>query len=172
MARSIMAACVVILAAGMLVPARAEAQSYEALKPLLVDLAGWEAEAAQGTSMDMEGAKMTTATREYKQGEKQITVTIVIGGAAAAAANAMATATPVQAETDKDKVSVQNLDGFQVTSNYDKQEKSGTILVILAQAKDGGAFMTFTYNGLNDGEAMKLAQKFDWKKMHAAATKK
>ena len=156
----------------LLAGASAWAQSYEALTPLLIDLPGWKAEAAQGASMDVQGAKMTTATRTYEQEGKQITAQMVIGGSAAAAADSMANTPAVQMENAEQKVSVKTANGFQVTSTFQKKEKSGAIMVVLARGKDSGGFFNFTYKGIADDEAMPLAQKFDWKKMQEAATGK
>jgi hypothetical protein len=144
------------------------AAGYEALTALLVDLPGWQAEKAQGTDMDMQGAKMTTATRAYKQGDKELTAVVMVGGQAAAAAAGMG-GTTMQMENDEQKVSMKDVAGFHVTSTFDKKQTSGTIMVVLAGGKDSGAIFSFTYRGISDDEAMKLAQKFDWKKMQAAA---
>jgi hypothetical protein len=156
----------------LLAGASAWAQSYEALTPLLIDLPGWKAEAAQGASMDVQGAKMTTATRAYQQEGKEITAQIVIGGSAGAAADSMANTPAVQMENAEQKVSIKTVNGFQVTATFQKKEKTGTIMVVIAQGKDSGGFFSFTYKGLTDDEASKLAEKFDWKKMQDAATGK
>jgi hypothetical protein len=152
----------------LLLGAAVWAAGYEALTALLTDLPGWEAEKAQGTDMDMQGTKMTTATRAYKQGDKEITAGVMAGGQAAAAAAGMG-GTTMQMENEEQKISMKDMDGFHVTSTFDKKQKAGTIMVVLAQGKDSGALFSFTYKNITDDEAMALAQKFDWKKMQAAA---
>jgi len=162
--------CVLAFIVGLLLAASsAWAQSYEALTPLLIDLPGWKADAAQGTSMDVQGAKMTTATRTYEQDGKEIVAQIVTGGSAAAAANAMANTNAMQMENAEQKISIKTIAGFQVTSTFNKVEKSGTMMIVLAQGKDGGGFFSFTFKGITDEEASKLAEKFDWKKMQESA---
>ena len=162
-----------VIVAGMLLGAAgAWAQSYEALAPLLTDLPGWNAEKAQGTDLATPDMKMTNATRTYKQDGKEITVQIMFGGSAGAVANALASTNALQMENAEQKISIKTIAGFQVSSTFNKVEKSGTMMVVLAQGKDNGGFFNFMYKGLADDEALALAQKFDWKKMQEIATGK
>ena len=55
------------------------------------------------------------------------------------------------------------IDGMQVTETYTVSAKSGAILVALGPA----AVFTLAYTGIDEDEAMGLAQKFDWKAMQA-----
>ena len=54
-------------------------QSYNSLLPLLVDLSGWSGESPEGMDFDYGGTKAIAATREYEQGDKNVTAAILVG---------------------------------------------------------------------------------------------
>ncbi|MGZ5030534.1 MAG: hypothetical protein ACXV8I_08050 [Methylobacter sp.] len=58
--------CGLVLSAWSLV---INAADYDVLKPLLGDVADWTGEAAEGSSMNMEGVTLITASRHYQRGE-------------------------------------------------------------------------------------------------------
>ena len=55
------------------------AQPHEALKPLLIDLEGWDADEAEGMNLDMGSMKMLNAVREYEKGTEKLTAIVIIG---------------------------------------------------------------------------------------------
>ncbi len=53
-------------------------QQENSLKPLLIDLPNYKAEAAEGSSMEAMGIKMINASRTYESDDSELTATIVI----------------------------------------------------------------------------------------------
>jgi hypothetical protein len=145
----------------------AHAEKNHSLTPLLVDLPGWEAEKPEVMSMDMGTMKMTNATRSYTKDNKEITAVVMLGN------NAMTQGQmqEMKAESMDVKASISKIDGFQVTTSYDKNENSGSVVVFLSQSQTQGALFIVSYEGLSDKEALSLAKKFNWKKMKAVVEK-
>ncbi len=141
----------------------AHAEEHRSLTPLLIDLQGWEAEKAEGMSMDTGTIKMTNATRGYTKDNKVITAMVFIGN------NAMTQGQmqEMKAESMEVKVSISKIDGFQVHTSYDKNENSGSVIVFLSRSQTQGATFIVSYEGLSKKEALSLSKKFNWKKMKA-----
>lgn len=144
------------------------AADYDALKPLLGDVADWTGEAAEGSSMNMEGVTLVTANRHYQNGEARsldVQLSLMPGAMAA----------PIQAtmnmnmETDEAVVTTSTIDGFVVHHNHEKAQNSGDVVVILGGDDKRTAMFTMSYTGINAQEALAMAKRFDWKKMQAAA---
>lgn len=132
------------------------------LKPLLIDVVGWQARDAEGMSMDMGGMKMINATRSYKHDAKELDAVIMVG------ANAMTHQGELQemsTETSDGIVKVAKIDGFMVQSVFDKKAKSGSVIIFLGQSRMSGAVFTMTYKGISMDDAMDIAGKFNWQKM-------
>uniref|UniRef100_Q07NG6 Twin-arginine translocation pathway signal n=1 Tax=Rhodopseudomonas palustris (strain BisA53) TaxID=316055 RepID=Q07NG6_RHOP5 len=142
-------------------PAQAEA-AYQRFVPLLIDLSGWSGDKAEGMAMEMSGASMTAATRNYERGEARIEAQIMTGPAAQGAL-AM-TGAEMKIESSDGRMSSAELDGFQVTRTYTFSDKSGGILVALR----ANALFSLSFSGIADDEALALAKEFDWKAMQAA----
>jgi hypothetical protein len=146
-----------IAATAMALPLSARAQAYQRFVPYLIELPGWKGAKAEGMGMEMAGASMITATRNYERGAAHINVSVLTGmpaQAALAASNA-----GVKLETSDLRMKTETVDGMQVTKTYTISNKSGAIMVALGSA----AVMTFAYTGIDEDEAMGLARKFDWK---------
>lgn len=143
------------------------AADYDALKPLLGDVSDWTAEAAEGSSMNMEGVTLVTANRHYQRGEERsldAQLSLMPGGMAA----------PIQAsmnmnmETDEAVVSSSTIDGFLVHHNHEKAQNSGDVVVILGGNDKRTSMFTMSYTGISAQEALATAKRFDWKKMQTA----
>lgn len=157
----------VLFVFALLFTINAQAGSYESLTPLLKDLKGWEAEKAQGMNMDMGGMKMINATRNYKKGEKEINAVIMIGSQAMTQGKMQ----NMKYEDANTKMDLKEIEGFQAQLIYDKQKKTLTVVVFLAQNQTSGAMFTFSGKGFSEDKALELAKKFDWKKMKKAVLK-
>ncbi|HYD30950.1 MAG TPA: hypothetical protein VEB64_08870 [Azospirillaceae bacterium] len=155
-------ACLVLLAS----PAGA-AEGFRQLMPLLVDLPGWQAERADGSSMEISGQTMTTAQRDYEQGDKGVHAQIMTGAPAEAQIAASSGLNTMKFETTEERITTEEMDGFPVTHSYTFADKAGTVLVMLGK----GSLFAFTFENLPEEEAMALARKFDWKAMKAATVK-
>jgi len=64
-----------------LASARAQ-QGFQQYVPFLVDLSGWTGNKPDGMAMEMPGASIVTASREYRRGDARVSVQIVTGPAA------------------------------------------------------------------------------------------
>ena len=152
------------LAAGLLASSPAFADpAFKRFLPLLVDLDGWQGKKPDGMSMEMAGANMTTATRDYQRGPAQLHASVVIGSAAAGALGA--TMAGMNVETSEGHMITTTINGLKATKTYNSKDKSGAIIVALGEA----AMFNVGYSGLTEEEALPLAQKFDWKALQAQA---
>jgi hypothetical protein len=145
--------------------ARAD-QAFQRFFPFLVDLDGWQGQKPDGMSMEMNDSRMITATREYERGPARLQAQVIVGAPAEQALAAFSAV--VNIETSDERISSSTIDGMQVTRTFTKKDKSGTILVALGKR---GLF-SLTFEGIADDDALKLAKKFDWKAIQAAALAK
>jgi hypothetical protein len=150
------------------------AASYEPLLPLLVDIAGWQAEAAEGIDLSQAGMQGVTVVREYKSGEKGFTAAITLGSMVGI------TWMPeykegFKGESDEGSMEVKRINGFLAYQAYSEGDATGGLVVLLiettADKPGSGALLVFTFEGIPLDEGLKLAQKFDWKKLKEAAAK-
>jgi hypothetical protein len=141
---------------------RAE-QAFARFLPLLVDLDGWQGKKPDGMSMDMPNASITTAARDYQRGPARVQASVIKGQAAAGALAPLRAGMNVQ--TTDGHMIVATLHGMRVLKNFTVKQKSGALIVELAN----DAVFNLTYEGLTEEEALALAEKFDWKAIQAAA---
>jgi len=161
-----LALATMVVPAAWLAPAStAKAQTFQRFTPLLVDLPGWQGGKPDGVAMEMPGSSMITATREYERGEARLNAQVLVGATAQGAAAAAATGLKV--ETSEARMSTTTIDGLPVTRTYTFKDKSGAVMVILGPS----AVFMFTFNGVAEDEALKLARQFNWKAMQAAIPK-
>jgi len=143
------------------------AQDHNTLKPLLINLKGWQAEKADGMSMSTGGMRMITANRSYKKGKLELNATVMVGSQTMT----MGQTQQMQMETDDMRVKMTTIDGFKTNLNYDKQENSGGIMVFLDNNQNNAAMFILNFQGMDENQALKLAKKFNWQAMKKAAEK-
>jgi hypothetical protein len=149
------------------------AASFDALLPLMVDLPGWEAEAADGADASASGMHAVTVYRSYQSDDRTFDVNVLIG------TQASSTWMPAykegyKAETPEGIVEVKKINGFLVFSAFENEGGSGGIVVLqldAASSSDTGAVLSISFEGLAREEALKLAQRFNWAKMKEQAAK-
>jgi hypothetical protein len=153
------------LPAAWLAVSPARAQDFLKFTPFLVDLPGWTGAKADGMAMQMPGASMITATREYKKGNSTLSAQIISGAAA------QGMLAPVQSglklETAEMHMSTATVDGLTVMRTFQVADKSGAILVALGPS----ALLNLSFTGVAEDEAFGLAKRFDWKAIQAALPK-
>jgi hypothetical protein len=156
------------------VPAGLFAAAYDSLLPLLVDIAGWQGEKAEGIDLSQAGMQGVTVVREYKSGGKGLTAAIMLGSQVGI------TWTPeykegFKAQTEEGSLEVRKINGFLAYTAYNKDNASGGIVVLLIETTpdkpDSGALLVVSFEDLPLDEGLKLAQKFDWKRIKDAAAK-
>jgi hypothetical protein len=144
--------------------ARAE-QAFERFFPFLIDLPGWTGDKPDGMAMALAGMDIVTATRKYKREGAHLEVGILTGAAAQAGLAMLKSG--MKLETSEGHVITETVDGIKLARTYTAKDKSGAILVGIADS----ALFNFAYTGVAEDEALALAKRFDWKAIQAALPK-
>ncbi len=142
-------------------------QAKQVLTPLFVDLKGWEAQNTAEMNMSANGVALTTASRNYVQGDKDFHVTLTISNQPIVNDGS----DNISVKTDNTIVETQEIDGFKTFSVYEKNKKEGTLLVYLSHDKQKASVLTFTYKGIDYHQSVELAKKFAWKAMQETVSK-
>ena len=145
-------------------PARAE-QAFERFFPFLIDLPGWTGDKPDGMAMQLGGLDIMTATRKYTRDGAHIEVGILTGPAAQAGLAMLKSG--MKFETSEGHVVTETVDGVKMARTYTAKDKSGAILIGVADS----ALFNFAYTGITEDEARGLAKRFDWKGIAAALPK-
>jgi hypothetical protein len=151
-------------AACLALPAHAQ-QAFERFYPFLIDLPGWTANKPDGMAMQLPGANMLTATREYRRGEAHASAQVMTGPAAQGGLAMIQSGMKI--ETGDAHVSVETIDGVKLARTFTVHDKSGAIIIGLAD----NAMFSLSFNGVPEDEAFALARRFDWKGIQAALAK-
>lgn len=156
-----------ILMIVMLIVSIVFAEKADPLKKELVDIKGWEADEAEGMSMDMGGMSMVSASREYTKDDQNFIVTVVIG------TNAIVTGQmpQVNVETDEGKYQTKTINGMEAYEAFDKNDKTGAVIVDLGKSETDGGFLLFSYENMKPEDALKLSEDFNWKNIKKEAEK-
>jgi hypothetical protein len=144
--------------------ARAE-QAFERFYPFLIDLPGWTGDKPDGMAMQLGGLDILTATRKYKREGAHLEVGIMTGAPAQAGLTMLKSGMKI--ETSEGHVITETIDGIKLARTYTVKDKSGAILVGLADS----ALFNFAYTGITEDEALGLAKRFDWKAIQAGLPK-
>src|ERR1700733_4233085 len=119
-------------------------QAFARFFPFLVDLDGWQGKKPDGVAMDMPGASMITASREYQRGAARLHAQILIGPAARGAL--ATTQTGMNIETSEGRMNTSTIDDMKVTRTFNFKDKSGAILIALGTS----SILTVSFNGVPD----------------------
>lgn len=160
----------VLAAVGMAItlsaaPALAES-AFKRLVPFLVDIPGWQGAKADGMTMDTGGGEMTMASRRYQKDSATFEAGVIKGGAAIGALASVNAGMKI--ETADMHMLPGEIGGFKALRTYNNTEKSGALLVKLAD----DAILNISYRGISEEDALALAGKFDGKGMLAAVSAK
>ncbi len=148
-----------------LVAGLAFAGSFRDLYPYLVDLPGWNASKPEGSSTKIPfmGTAVVEAHREYYKGNATVKVTVGKGKGVMMAWAPFAM--NMEYEDEHGWRKVETIGGFQVGIQYDKESKSGSVVVNLTMGQQTVGVLDLEYEGISPDEALALAKKFDWKKI-------
>ncbi len=149
------------------------ASDYDGFLPLLIDLSGWNAEPADGADASAAGMKAVTANRTYENGDRKIEANLLVG-TQAGAAWMPDYKEGYKMETPEGIMEVKKINGFMVSYIYEKESKSGGIVVLLQDdpsKPDMGAVFAINFEGITLDEALKTAQRFSWQKMKDQAAR-
>lgn len=151
-------------------PLAAQAESYKPLIPLLTDIPQWEADKADGMSMKSDGHEVVWATRQYRKGDAEISVILGVGHPMAGQAAAMSQTGKMQYEAGGSSYEVTTVKGFPVMRIFNKEERSGLMIVALA-SQSAPASLIVQFSDLEPEEGFAIAERFDWAKMQQALGK-
>jgi hypothetical protein len=130
---------------------------YQTICGALEGLPGWSKEdKCDGMRMSGPMGEMVTATQKYTKGEGSLELTVVSGMQAAMLWSTYASG--MEMETDEILVKVQKINGYPVGLSYDKQERSGSIIVQLTP----NAVLGANFEKMEWSEALQALQKLDW----------
>jgi hypothetical protein len=107
-----------------------------------------------------------TATRKYTREGARLEVGVLTGGAAQAGLAMIKSGMKI--ETSEGHVVTETVGGLTIARTYTVKDKSGAILVGIAD----NALFNFAYTGIAEDEALALAKRFDWKAIAASVAKK
>ncbi len=139
---------------------------FQRVVPLLIELPGWQAEKADGFSMDSGAGAMTMASRHYTKGAASMEVAVIAGEPAKAALAPISA--NLKIENAEGHMIVDSRDGFSFARSYNVADKSGGVIVKLAD----DAALNVNYKGISEDDAIDAAQKFDWKALASALAAK
>jgi hypothetical protein len=150
------------------------AQSHESLFPLLVTISGWDADSPEGMDMSSSGMKAITAAKNYSQGNKSFSASIIVGLMAQGMWNP-AYQEGFMLETTEVSLKVERIKGFFVLHSFEKDKSGGAIIVLInepsAEGSSDGAIFAVSFENMDAGEGLKIAQKFDWNDMKSQVSK-
>ena len=142
----------------------ARAEVYTSLTPHLINLRGWEAEKAVGVDLNMMGMSIINATRTYVQGNKEVNAMIMIGSEMMISSQA-----GMNLNTSEISMNTTKINGFNVNCQYNKADKTGSVMVFLEKGQAVGAFFILSFSNIDEKEALNLAKQFNWAKIKKAA---
>ncbi len=134
---------------------------FAKLTPLLGDVAGWEAEKAQGQTVDASGFKMTTAERTYRKGDASVNVHIMDYSESGQMLQAMTAAWGFSVETSDGYSKGVSVDGAKGFEQYENEPKRGTLFLLVA----GRYILQIEAQGLPAAELQAWAKRVDIKKL-------
>ncbi len=137
-----------------------QAGTYESFYPCFKELSGWQADKPQGMDASMGGMRMLSAFREYKQGEKEMTVSLNTGQMAAAQSAQVRPGTRI--DTPEMRMEVKKIKGRTVSLMENKGENSSSLMVILGDPGPRMATLVFAAEHVGIDELLDLAKGFDW----------
>ena len=140
------------------------AQQHENLKPLLIDLDGYEADNPEGMTIDMGTTKMINALRDYSNENVDISTSIII-------ANQMMMSAKMQEfsfQSEGETVKIEEIDGFKVSRYFNENEKEFSITVYIEGNESQSGVFIFMSTGLEKDAALNLSKQFNWEQISEA----
>jgi hypothetical protein len=173
MIRRLVLTAAVALAAALL-PLTVMAQAHKPLIPLLADIPKWEADDAEGMNMQADGQEVVWAARQYRKGSAELTAILGVGHPMAGQAEAMSQGGPegkTRYEMGGNVYETATVKGFPVMRAYNKEEKSGFVVVAFTSASGRAGSLMVQFSELDPAEGFRIAEAFDWAGMQKAIKK-
>ena len=135
------------------------ANPLDTLKPLLVDLQGWNAGPAGGAISNQNNIQMITASRLYSNIDRQFQAVLVF-------TNQLSQMpwldTEMQFDISSLSVETEMINGYQV---FQASRNSGSeilIVVVIRRNTEDGLFLVLNFRNITKEIAWEVAEKFDW----------
>lgn len=152
---------VVFLAVFLAMGGVGRAEQHDRLVPLFVDLAGWQAQPAQGMSLLSAQMKMISANRNYSQSDKNLTVSILVNSGPVLDSDLQ------EFNSDNETLTIysRQIDGFWVKSTHTKENRSGQVLIYLDYNQEATGLLIAEYAKMDEEEVMQVIKNMDLKKL-------
>jgi len=134
---------------------------FSKLTPFLKDVTGWEADKAQGNTLDAGELKMTSAERHYTKGEASVDVSIVDYSQSKDSLAGMTALWNFSNESSEGYQKSVTIDGAKGWEGYENANKKGQLFLLVA----GRYMVTFHLQGLPASETQAWAKNLDVKKL-------
>ncbi len=134
---------------------------FSKLTPFLGDVAGWQAEKAQGQTVDAAGFKMTTVERSYQKGDASVNVQIMDYSESSQMLQGVTAAWGFSVETSDGYSKGVTVDGAKGFEQFENSAKRGTLFLLVA----GRYVLQIETNGLAAAELQAWAKRVDVKKL-------
>jgi hypothetical protein len=138
---------------------RISANPLDTLKPLLVDLQGWNASPAHGVNSYQKDMKIITASRNYTQADRQLKAVLVFTD--------QISKIPWLNEGLNFDISgliveTEEINGFQVFHTSRNSGSEILIVVTIQKTAEDGLFFVLNFSNVTPELAWDVAEKFDW----------
>ncbi len=138
---------------------------------LIVNVDGWSATQCSGSNIKtMNGIRMVSVEREYKNGDRNIGVTVLSGNMAVMGWAAFSQG--ISMESDKELVKIIDIGDYKMGVSYNKIDHSGSIIVPLLKTKElqkeqAFAVIGLNFTNMNYKEAIEFVKNFDFELLEA-----
>lgn len=132
-------------------------ENFQKIYPFLIDLAGWNGAAPEGSSFTATEGKTVQATRTYTKGDARMTVVAMVGSGAHAYQSMYQ---ELQMETEEASFTTTRERGCRVMDIWQKKDHTGT-LVVLRDKAEGSAVFFLEYEGMDRKDVRPLFEAFD-----------
>jgi len=147
---------------GLSLIAQGWANPLDSIKPLLLDLPGWQAKPAEGFNSYHDPIKMINASRRYTRGNQSIDAVLFLTNQVEETGWLDSN---LNFESAGSSIITETIDGFQIFRANRKYKNEVVIIVVIQRKENEGAFLALSYKNISVEEALKLAKQFDWNDM-------
>jgi hypothetical protein len=135
------------------------ADPLDTLKPLLIDLQGWNAGPAYGVNSYQNDLKIITATRNYAQNNRQLKAVLVF-------TDQISKIPWLNERLNFDisglTIKTEEINGFQVFHTSRNSGSEILIVVTIQKTAEDGLFLVLNFKHVTAELAWDVAEKFDW----------
>jgi hypothetical protein len=147
-------------------PPAVDPLNWRELVPFLIEIPGYEAEKAEGSTTNMAGLKMSLASREYTKDENTLRIEITDGSYIPMAYAAFQALQAFEVDTSEELIRKTTIQGFPAVENIRFEDKHASLMILIADR----FLVNIEGEGFKDTAELKdVAGKLDLKKLEALA---